>query len=42
MVGRKDIKLMPILIISYTRLYYIYFPHNGNDDEVLVNYKVNS
>jgi hypothetical protein len=42
MVGGKDIKLMPILIISYTRLYYIYFPHNNDDDEVLVDYKVNS
>jgi hypothetical protein len=41
MVGGKDIKLMPILIVSYTRLYYIYFPHN-NDNEVLVNYEVNS
>ncbi len=33
--GGKDIELMPILIISYTHLYYIYFPHNcDNNDEI--------
>jgi hypothetical protein len=31
---------MPILIISYTHLCYIYVPHDNDGDDVSMDYKV--
>jgi hypothetical protein len=38
--GGKDVELMPILIISYTHLYYICVPYNNDDGDVSMDYKV--